>query len=197
MAVLCWMNTKQYSPRIGSLYATCVSLGPPESWTVERKWYLDLFRIFCRAQSLGDRPTNHGTRSFTISGIYVRSKGKEKYLYTAPFVYYVYLKALRHGSQYYLQTQFNTPCLPFLRKRSAFTRRHHPRGRRHPISAYYSSIDPKRLKGWVGLVGWSIAVYPHKWSLVRQASRKTGKVRWPKADVLPLCHEINCDVGLV
>ena len=40
----------------------------------------------------------------------------------------------------------NTPCLPFLRK-------HSPDGatpnwgRRHPIAAYYSSIDPEGMKG--------------------------------------------------
>jgi len=50
----------------------------------------------------------------------------------------------------------NAPCLPFFPKCS-------PDGatsnwsRRHPITAYYSSIDPKRLKGWVSLVGWPIA----------------------------------------
>ena len=33
----------------------------------------------------------------------------------------------------------NTPCLPFLRKRSP--------DRRHPIAAYYSSIDPEEMKG--------------------------------------------------
>ena len=50
----------------------------------------------------------------------------------------------------------NTPCLPFLCKRS-------PDGaipnwdRRHPIAAYYSSIDPEGMKGWVGLVGWPTA----------------------------------------
>ena len=41
----------------------------------------------------------------------------------------------------------------------AFTRWHHHRnwGSRHPITAYYSFIDPERVKGWVGLVGWPIA----------------------------------------
>jgi len=38
----------------------------------------------------------------------------------------------------------NTPCLPFLRKRS-------PDGatpsKRHPIAACYSSIDPEGMKG--------------------------------------------------
>jgi len=39
-----------------------------------------------------------------------------------------------------------------------FTRWHHHSnwGSRHPIAAYYSFIDPKRMKGWVGLVGWPI-----------------------------------------
>ena len=60
-------------------------------------------------------------------------------------------KALRHGSQFYLQT---TPCLPPPRKRS-------PDGatidcsHRHLFAAYYSFIDPKSMKGWIGLVGWS------------------------------------------
>jgi len=40
----------------------------------------------------------------------------------------------------------------------AFTRRHHHNwGSRHPIAAYYSFIDPERMKGWVGLVGLPIA----------------------------------------
>ena len=56
----------------------------------------------------------------------------------------------------------NTPCLPFLRKRS-------PDGatsnwcKRHLIAAYYSSTDPERMKGWVdwlrpcGLnAGWNL-----------------------------------------
>jgi len=45
--------------------------------------------------------------------------------------------------------------LPFLRK-------HLPdgatpnRGSKHLIAAYYSFIDLKRMKGWVGLVGWPV-----------------------------------------
>jgi len=27
----------------------------------------------------------------------------------------------------------------------------------YPIPAYYSFVDPKRMKGWVGLVGWPVA----------------------------------------
>jgi len=42
---------------------------------------------------------------------------------------------------------------------SAFTRWHHHSnwGSRHPIAANYSFIEPERMKGWVGLVGWPIA----------------------------------------
>jgi len=60
-------------------------------------------------------------------------------------------------------TQFNlqrTPCLPLPRKRSsdgAST----DWGGEHLISAYYSFIDPERMKGWVDL---QRTVYPHKWS---------------------------------
>jgi len=36
---------------------------------------------------------------------------------------------------------------------------------KHPIAAYYSSIDPEGMKGWVGLVGWPLPTfYLHKWS---------------------------------
>jgi len=27
----------------------------------------------------------------------------------------------------------------------------------HLIAAYYSLIDPERMKGWVGQIGWPIA----------------------------------------
>ena len=56
--------------------------------------------------------------------------------------------------------------------------------------AYYSLIDPVRMKGWVGLVGWPTAdVWPTKWSSVQLAvRRRTGKVRRSKTSVLPLCY---------
>jgi len=50
----------------------------------------------------------------------------------------------------------NTPCLPFLRMRSPDGATCNW-GKRHLIAAYYSSIDPEKMKGWVGLVGWPIA----------------------------------------
>ena len=40
----------------------------------------------------------------------------------------------------------NTPCLPFLRKRSPDDATPNP-GKRHPIAAYYLTIDPEGMKG--------------------------------------------------
>ena len=69
-------------------------------------------------------------------------------------------------------------------------------GNTHLIPAYYSFIDPGRMKGWVGLVGWLVAVglpilvVTHQ----LQVERRTGKVRQSETDVLPLCHA-NIVVG--
>jgi len=56
------------------------------------------------------------------------------------------------------------------------------------ISACYSFIDPKRMKGWVDLVGWPAADILPTWLVTRQlqVGRRTGKDRRPKTDVLPL-----------
>ena len=61
----------------------------------------------------------------------------------------------------------NTPCLPFLRKRS-------PDGatpnwsRRHPITAYYSSIDSASALSWTR----TTVADGHKFSAVRRLSRR-------------------------
>jgi len=76
-----------------------------------------------------------------------------------------------------------------------FTRCHHHSncGSRHPIVAHYSFIDPERMKGWVGLVGWPIAdglpaqVVTHQ----LQVERRTAKAHRPKTDALPLDHATN------
>jgi len=89
----------------------------------------------------------------------------------------------------------NTPCLPFLHKCSPYGATPNS-GRRHPVAAYYSSINPKGMKGWVSLVGWRIApwtVYLHKWSPISYMSSAGRKVCRPKTDVLPLCHATKCD----
>ena len=63
-------------------------------------------------------------------------------------------KALRHGSHSFTCNKHHTCRLP--RKRS-------PDGTsidwggKHLIAAHYSFIDPERMKGWVGLVGWAPA----------------------------------------
>ena len=73
---------------------------------------------------------------------------------TAPCMVQTTLK--RSGMDH---TAFNlqrTPCLPFLRKCS-------PNGAStecgggYLIAAHYSCIDPERMKGYVGVVGWPIA----------------------------------------
>jgi len=84
--------------------------------------------------------------------------------------------------------------LPLLSARPAVTSVtfHHmaPHTSTHPIPAYYSFIDPERMKGWVGLVGWPVAdglptvVVTHQLLV----ERRTGKVHRPENDVLPLCH---------
>ena len=83
----------------------------------------------------------------------------------------------------------NTPCVPFLCKRSPDGATSNW-GKRHPIAACYSSIDPEGIKGWVGLVGWPIADDLPTQVVTRQlqVERRTGKVRRPKTDVLPLWH---------
>ena len=63
----------------------------------------------------------------------------------------------------------------------------------HLIPAYYSFIDPERMKGWVGLVGWPVAdglptlMVTHQ----LQVERRTGQVCQSETDVLPLCHATN------
>jgi len=56
------MNTIQYLPRIGSLYA----LGPFESWTQTVSRSLSNFLQSSQGDRPTDRPTDHTTRSFPI-----------------------------------------------------------------------------------------------------------------------------------
>ena len=74
----------------------------------------------------------------------LKGKGKEEYLCSA-FLHQGTHKALRHGSHSFTCKQHHA-CLSFV----AFTRCYHHSnwGSRHPIAAYYSFIDPERMKGW-------------------------------------------------
>jgi len=60
------LNTIQYSPRSIPLYATGVSLGPPESLTQTASRSLQPFLQGSLGDRLTDRPTHHATRSITI-----------------------------------------------------------------------------------------------------------------------------------
>jgi len=45
--------------------------------------------------------------------------------------------------------------LPAINTMPALPRKRSPDGASTLIAAHYSFIDPERMKGWVGLVGWS------------------------------------------
>jgi len=68
MAVLCWMNTIQYSPQSGLLYATGVSRGPPESSTQTASRSLQPLLPGSRGDRPTDRPTDHDSLLVTIGG---------------------------------------------------------------------------------------------------------------------------------
>jgi len=72
------MNTIQYSPRSGPLYATGVSLGPPESSTQTAARSLQPFLPGLLCDRPTDRPTDHATRSVTIGGAH---SGEAKFCY--------------------------------------------------------------------------------------------------------------------
>jgi len=58
---------------------------------------------------------------------------------------------------------------------------------------HFSFTDPWGMDGWVGRVGWPIAVgVTTKWSLVQLAVwRRIGKVRRPRPAFYPLCYVAN------
>ena len=88
-------------------------------------------------------------------------------------------------------TAFNlqrTPCLPLPRKHSPDSASTEYGGE-HLIAAHYSFIDPERMKGWVGLVGWRVAGGLRKWSPVlcrssagrrKNAGQRLTFYRWAK-----------------
>ena len=88
----------------------------------------------------------------------------------------------------------NTPCLPFLRKRSPDSATTNS-GRRHPIAAYYSSIEgrPRRDErlnwpGWLTYSGRFTHLSGHPSATARAQDRESSR---PKTGVLPLCHATN------
>jgi len=67
-----------------------------------------------------------------------KEKGKQEYLYSA-----FYILCISPSTQTWIT---NTPCLPFLCNRSPDGATSNW-GKRHPIAAYCSSIDPEGMKG--------------------------------------------------
>ena len=64
--------------RSGPLYATGVSLGPPESSTQTTSRSLQLFLQGSLGDKPTDRPTDRATRSVTIGGVH---SGEAKFCY--------------------------------------------------------------------------------------------------------------------
>ena len=64
-------------------------------------------------------------------------------------------------------------------------------GSTHLIPAYYSFIDPERMKGWPSWLtgsGWFTHVSGHPSAAGRA---QEGKVRQSETDILPLCRATN------
>ena len=89
----------------------------------------------------------------THGGTWKKRRGKEE----LKSISAMYIS--KHSGMDHTVLPANTPCLPFLRKRSPDGATSNW-GKRHPRAAYYSSIDPEGMKGWVGLVGTPIHTLP-------------------------------------
>jgi len=115
--------------RSGPLYATGVFLGPPASSTQTASRSLQRFLHGSLGDRPTDRPTDHATRSVATGGAH---SGDAKFCY-----------CLWPSQLFIAAVDSNTPCLPFLSKRS-------PYGatpnlvRRNQTAAYYCIYWPRR-----------------------------------------------------
>ena len=116
-------------------------------------------QAYLQRQPVGQQSSGYltGTTSTSVTSSTVKNtdhfkkrKGKEAYLYCAFYIICISQSAQAWITQFYLQIH------PFLRMRSPDGATSNW-GKRHLIAAYYSSIDPEGMKGWVGLVGWPTA----------------------------------------
>jgi len=87
------------------------------------------------------------------------------------------------------------PYLPLRHKRSPDGASTNWNGRRL-IADYYSFIDPKRIKGWVGLVGWLIVDGLVGFTHISGHPSAAGRVwdresLWIRDQVLSPCHATN------
>jgi len=140
---------------------------PPPSGDCElmvSSWTWSLAHLGCPVPAL---PICLGVRNIRVSCCARGCKGKEKErrsIYIAPFCTKVHTKC--SGMDHTVLPANNTmPAFPSW----AFTRWHHHNnwGSRHPIAAYYSFIDPKRIqlqltshlltpKGWKAELAWLV-----------------------------------------
>ena len=132
---------------------------------VTPKWHPDQLSRFARLTNLTNRHTDIHNNNIcraqseiyfkryqsTCFSLRVKMKGT---VFIQRHLYYASSQSAQMWiMQFYLQI---TPFLPVLCKRSpdGVTANW---GSRYPFAAYYSFIDPKGMKGWVGLVSWPIA----------------------------------------
>jgi len=71
-------------------------------------------------------------------------------------------------------------------------------GIKHPITAYYSVYRPRKDErlSWPSWLTCSGRFTHISVTHELQVKRRTGKVRRPKTDILPLCHATNTTTKL-
>jgi len=133
------MQNLQVICRKSQILPPCMYMAPP----------LEFHQDLCHPNTHGWRKVHKSEEAWTCER---KGKGKEEYLYSA-----FYILCISQSAQAWITVlPANAPCLPFLRMRSPDGATSNW-GKRHLIAAYYSSIDPEGMKGWVDLVGWPIA----------------------------------------
>jgi len=122
-----------------------------------------------------------------------RKGGERKRIYIAAFIYYVYLKALRHGSHSFT-CKYTMPALPFLRKRSPDGSTPNW-GKRHPrptsVVIEQSYIGPERLGRHVS---WCIARSSCVWTVDGRSGRTRRRPSASEPDSEPTAA-VPCDTA--
>ena len=117
-------------------------------------------------------------------------KGKEEYLYSAICTMCI----LKRPGMDHTVLPANTPCLPFLRKRSPDGATPNW-GRRHPIAAYYSFIDSWRdgrlsWPGWLTYSGRFTHISGHPSATGRAQYRESSPAKDRRSTAVP-CNQYS------